>query len=155
MNNDLMLREPELSFDSIHQELNNFLRDTFMESAFSHPLNLRKKITWRPAIEVRQNEKEYKIKVQLPGVDKDNIQIDVNNDYITISAEIEEEKESKDSEELTHTSEIRYGKFVRTIGFENPIKDDESSAEYKNGILTIKLPKQKIEKNKTKKLTVK
>lgn len=155
MRNDLMLRDPELSFDSIHQELNNFLRDTFMESVFSHPLNLRKKSTWRPAIELKQTEKEYKIKVQLPGVEKDDIQIEVNNDYLTISAEVKEEKSSKDDEERISTCEFRYGKYVRTVSFESPVKSDDSIAEYKNGILMITVPKQNIEKEKTKKISIK
>lgn len=155
MKGDLMLREPELSFDSIHQELNNFLRDTFMESMFSHPLNLRKMATWRPAIELKQNEKEYRVKVQLPGVNKEDIHIDLNNDYMTITAEIKDEKESKGESEKIHTSEFRYGKYIRTISFDNPIKSDNCNAEYKNGILMITLPKQKVEKSKTKRLTVK
>lgn len=155
MKNNLMLKEPELSFDSIHQELNNFLRDTFMESVFSHPLNLRKMSTWRPAIELKQTEKDYKVKVQLPGVNKEDIHIDLNNDYMTVSAEVKEEKSEKGEDEKTHTSEFRYGKYVRTVSFENPIKSDESVAEYKNGILNITMPKQKIEKSKTKHLTIK
>lgn len=155
MKSDLMLKEPELSFDSIHQELNNFLRDTFMESVFSHPLNLKKMSTWRPAIELKQTEKDYKVKVQLPGVNKEDIHIDLNNDYMTITAEIKEEKNEKDEEEKVHTSEFRYGKYVRTISFENPIKSEESKAEYQNGILNVVIPKQKIEKSKTKRLDIK
>ena len=155
MRNDLMLREPELSFDSIHQELNNFLRDTFMESVFAHPLNLKKISTWRPAIELKQTEKTYKAKVQLPGVNKEDIHIDLNNDYMTISAEVKEEKSEKDEDEKVHTSEFRYGKYVRTISFENPIKTEESKAEYQNGVLNIVMPKQKIEKTKTKRLEIK
>ncbi len=155
MRSDLMLREPELSFDSIHQELNNFLRDTFMESVFSHPLNLKKISTWRPAIELKQNEKEYKVKVQLPGVNKEDIHIDLNNDYMTISAEVKEEKAEKSEDEKVHTSEFRYGKYVRTISFENPIKTEESKAEYQNGVLNIVMPKQKIETTKTKRLDIK
>lgn len=155
MKNDLMLREPELSFDSIHQELNNFLRDTFMESVFSHPLNLKKISTWRPAIEVKQDNKEYKVKVQLPGVNKEDIHVDLENDYMTVTAEVKEEKKEKDEAQKTHTCEFRYGKYVRTISFDNPIKGDASSAEYKDGILNITLPKQKIEKAKAKRLAVK
>lgn len=155
MRNDLMLREPELSFDSIHQELNNFLRDTFMESMFSHPLNLRKMATWRPAIELKQTEKDYKVKVQLPGVNKEDIHVDLNNDYMTVTAEIKDEKKEKDEASKVHTSEFRYGKYIRTISFENPIKSDESVADYSNGVLSIILPKQKIEKSKTKRLSIK
>ena len=139
MRNDLMLREPELSFDSIHQELNNFLRDTFMESVFSHPLYLRKMATLRPAIELKQTE----------------IRIDLNNDYMTISAETKEEKTEKAESEKIHTSEFRYGKYIRTISFDNPIKSDESIAEYKDGILNITMPKQKIEKTMNKRLSIK
>lgn len=155
MKNTLMIREPELSFDSIHQELNNFLRDTFMESVFAHPLNLRKPSTWRPAIEVKQNEKNYSVKVQLPGVNKEDIHVDLNNDYLTISAEVKEEKEEKKEGEKIHTSEFRYGKYVRTISFDNPIKTEDCSAEFKNGVLMINLPKRKIEKPKAKRLTIK
>lgn len=155
MKSDLMLRDPELSFDSIHQELNNFLRDTFMESMFSHPLNLKKMSTWRPAIELKQTDKNYKVKVQLPGVNKEDIHIDLNNDYMTVSAEIKEEKSEKGEDEKIHASEFRYGKYIRTVSFDNPIKCDESVAEYNNGILNITMPKQKIEKSKTKRLEIK
>jgi HSP20 family protein len=155
MRNDLMLRDPELSFDSIHQELNNFLRDTFMESMFSHPLNLKKMSTWRPAIELKQTEKNYKVKVQLPGVNKEDIHVDLTNDYMTVTAEIKNEKDEKDETSKIHTSEFRYGKYIRTVSFDNPVKSDESVAEYKNGILNIALPKQKVEKTKTKRLNIK
>jgi HSP20 family protein len=158
MKGDLMLREPELSFDSIHQELNNFLRDTFMESMFSHPLNLKKVAIWRFAIEFKQNEKEYKVKVQLPGVNKDDIHVDLENDYMTVTAEIKEEKSEKSGEteaEKVHTCEFRYGKYIRTISFDNPIKSDAAIAEYKNGILNVTLPKQKIEKSKAKRIAIK
>lgn len=155
MRNNLMLKEPELSFDSIHQELNNFLRDTFMENVFSHPLNLKKAATWRPALELKQNDKEYNVKVQLPGVNKEDIHVDLNNDYLTLTAEIKEEKESKDKEnEKTHTSEFRYGKYCRTVSFDNPIKTDESNASYQNGVLTITLPKQMVDKPKSKRLAI-
>lgn len=155
MKNDLMLREPELSFDSIHQELNNFLRDTFMESIFSHPLNLKKLSTWRPAIELKQSDKNYSVKVQLPGVNKEDIHIDLNNDYMTVSAEIKEEKKEKDENAKVHASEFRYGKYIRTISFDNPIKTDDCIAEFKNGVLSITLPKQKVEKTKAKRLAIK
>lgn len=155
MKSNLTIKEPELSFDSIHQELNNFLRDTFMESAFSHPLNLKKMSTWRPAIELKQNDKEYKVKVQLPGVKKEDINVELNNDYITISAETKEEKEEKGENEKVHTSEFRYGKYIRTVSFDNPIIGDKCVADYNNGVLMITLPKQEIEKSKGRSIPIK
>ncbi len=157
MKHNLMLKDPELSFESIHQELNNFLRYTFIESMFSHPLNLRKVSTWRPAIELKQTDKNYKMKVQLPGVNKEDIQIELNSDYVTVSAEIKDEKEKTEETSETqrvHTSELRYGKYIRTVSFDTPIRTNDSIAEYKNGILQITLPKQKIEQTKTQNLKI-
>ena len=158
MHDELIIREPDLYFDSIHQELNNFLRDTVLGPAFSNPLNIKKNSVWRPAIEVKQTDKEYKIKVQLPGVKKEDIDVSLDNDFLTVTAKIEEEKEEREEKEENqkyHTCEFRYGKYQRTVSFDCPIKANESTAEYKNGILKILVPKQHIEETKTKHLEIK
>lgn len=157
MKNDLIVREPELYFDSIHQELDNFLRDTFFTHSFGHPLNIIKNAILRPAVEIIQNDKNYKVKVQLAGVKKDDIEVELDNDFMTITAEISEEKEEKEEEKLNtkyHTSEFRYGKYQRTISFDQPVKTEEAKAKYKDGVLTVTIPKQKIETAKTKKLCI-
>lgn len=157
MKTDLIIREPELYFESLHNELNNILRDTFMHPNFSNPLMIKKKSIWRPPVEIKQNDKEYKIKIQLPGVDKNDIDIEFDNDFMTISAQIEEEKEQKEEQEKNekyHTCEFRYGKYIRTISFDNPIKSADASASYKNGILSIVIPKQEREHQKTTKLKI-
>lgn len=156
MKTDLIIREPELYFESLHNELNNFLRDTMLHPAFSNPLALKKNSIWRPAVEIKQTDNAYKVKVQLPGVNKDDIEIELDNDFMTISAKIEEEREEneeKEKNERFHTCEFRYGKYQRTISFDTPIKSEESCAKYNNGVLTITIPKvnpQKAEKHKLK-----
>ena len=94
MKHDLIIREPDFYFDSIHNELNNFLRDTLLVHA--NPLNVKKTSIWRPAVEIKQNDKNYKVKVQLPGVNKDDIEIELDNEFMTITAEIHEEAEEKE-----------------------------------------------------------
>ena len=158
MKTDLILREPELYFDSIHNELNNFLRDTIINPAFSHQLAMKKVSTWRPAVEIKQSENDYKVKVQLPGVKVDDIDVELDNDFMTITAEIEEEKEEKEQKDKNtkyHTCEFRYGRYKRTISFDQPIRSEEACAEYKNGVLTITLPKQQAEQARVKKLEIK
>ena len=158
MKHNLIVREPELYFDSIHQELDNFLRDTFFTHSFGHPLNMIKSTILRPAIEVIQNKENYKVKVQLPGIKKDNIEVELDNDFMTICAQTHEEKEEEKQEENNkryHTSEFRYGKYQRTISFDQPIKIDEAEAKYKDGVLTITIPKQNIETKEPKKLEIK
>jgi len=76
---------------------------------------------------------------------------------MTVTAEIEEEKEEKEEKEKNqryHTCEFRYGKYQRTISFDQPIKANESKAEYKNGVLKVNIPKQHIEETKTKHLEI-
>ena len=158
MKHNLIVREPELYFDSIHQELDNFLRDTFITHTFGHPLNMIKNTILRPAIEVIQNKDNYKVKVQLPGIKKDNIDVEIDNDFMTICAETHEEKEEEKQDENNkryHTSEFRYGKYQRTISFDQPIKVDEADAQYKDGVLTITIPKKNIETKEPKKLEIK
>ena len=158
MKHDLIIREPDLYFDSIHQELNNFLRDTLLTHSFANPLNIKKNSIWRPAIEVKQNKENYIVKVQLPGINKDDIEIEIDNDFMTITAEIQEEKEEKQEDEKNarfHTSEFRYGKYQRTISFDQPVKGDLAEAKYKNGVLKIIVPKQNTEDSKPKKIEVK
>lgn len=158
MKHDLIIREPDLYFDSIHQELNNFLRDTLLTHSFANPLNIKKNSIWRPAIEVKQNKENYIVKVQLPGINKDDIEIETDNDFMTITAEIQEEKEEKQEDEKNarfHTSEFRYGKYQRTISFDQPVKGDLAEAKYKNGVLKIIVPKQNTEDSKPKKIEIK
>ena len=157
MKHDLIIREPELYFDSIHQELNNFLRDTLLTNHFANPLNIKKTSIWRPAIEVKQNKDDYKVKVQLPGIKKDDIEIEIDNDFMTITAEIQEEKEEKEEAEKNaryHTSEFRYGKYQRTISFDQPVKCAEATAKYKDGVLKITVPKQNAQEYKPQKIEI-
>lgn len=158
MKNGLIIREPDLYFDSLHHELNNFLRDTLLSTKFSNPLDVKKESVWRPAVEIKQTDKEYRINVQLPGVNKEDIDITLDSDFMTITAKSEEEKEEKEQEEHNeikyHTCEFRYGKYQRTISFDTPIKAAESRAKYKNGILKITVPKQHVEQTETKHLEI-
>jgi len=158
MKNEIILREPEIYFDSIHDELNNFLRDTVVGPLFANPLSMKKNSIWRPAVEIKQTDKNYKVKVQLPGVKKEDINVELDNDFMTITAEIEEDREQKEEKELNekyHTCEFRYGKYKRTISFDQPIKVQDSNAKYQNGVLTIIVPKQQVIKHEPKKLEIK
>ncbi len=157
MKTDLIIREPDLYFESIHHELNNFLRDTVLHPVFSNPLALKKTSIWRPAIEVKQTDKAYRVKVQIPGVKKEDIDIELDNDFMTITAKIEEEKEELQEQEKNikyHTCEFRYGKYQRTISFDTPIKPEEGTADYKNGILNIYIPKVLKKEAKAHKLEI-
>ncbi|MCX4807551.1 Hsp20/alpha crystallin family protein [Streptomyces sp. NBC_01214] len=97
---------------------------------------------WRPsfdthpiAIEVTNKDGQYTLRAELPGMDPDkDIQITVEGDTLTVSAEHTESKEEKDH------SEFRYGSFQRTVRLPGPIPSDEVEAAYEDGVLTVRVP---------------
>lgn len=104
-------------------------------------------------VELIEKENEYEVKAQLPGVKKEDLDIEVEKNYITICAKKEEEQhEDKKSYKKT---EFQYGEFSRSVYLPNEVDSEKAQAEFKDGILTIKV--QKINKNKesAKKLIIK
>ncbi len=146
-------REPSYFFENIHEDLNRFLKDTFGELPYAEKEMLSVYKAFRPAIEVKEKKNEYKIKVELPDVKKEDIDVELKENSISISAETKFE-ECKEEENLK-TSEFRYGKFSRVIPFEHQINPDNAKCEYKNGVLHIQLPKlHEDKKDDIKKLKV-
>jgi len=145
----IVKRETPYFFENMHEDLNRFLRDSFSE--FSAGDIVEK--AWRPALEVKETKDEYKIKAELPGLNKENIDVSLHENYVTIKGETQK-CEEKDNEN-THISEFRYGKFFRSIPLDKSINVSESNAEFKDGILHIDLKKQQIAEQEVKKLTIK
>jgi len=142
----ILKREPSYFFENIHEDLNRFLRDSFREVG-----DMTEK-TWRPAVEIKETKDRYKIKAELPGMNKEDIDIGLYETYITIKGETQKCCEKDD--ENTHMSEFRYGSFYRSIPLDKPINPEESNAEFKNGVLHIELKKQEIKEPEVKKLTI-
>lgn len=95
--------------------------------------------------DIIDKEDRYVLQAELPGFSKEEININVEGDYLTISAEHKSEvEESKDN---YVRKERHYGSFSRSFDISN-IKADEISAEYKDGVLELSLPKQLIEPDK-------
>ncbi|MFP4661820.1 MAG: Hsp20/alpha crystallin family protein [Halanaerobiales bacterium] len=101
-------------------------------------------------VDIKEDDNIYLIQAELPGVDKDNIDIELNDDYMTISAVneeiIEEEKENYIRKER------RTGKFQRCFNIKN-VNTEEIDAKYEDGILEVKLPKTNVE-NRVRKINI-
>ncbi len=95
---------------------------------------------------------KYILQAELPGFAKEDIQIDINGDYLTISAEHKEEKEEKKDDYIR--KERRYGSFARSFNIAD-VKADAISAEYKDGVLELEMPKCTPEAAKTQKVLIK
>ena len=146
-------REPSYFFENIHEDLNRFLKDTFGDMEFMDRTNLPVFKAFRPAVEIKEKNDQYKIKVELPNVNKEDIDVELAKNAISIKAESKFE-ECKEEENL-RTSEFRYGKFTRVIPLEHEINPDIARSEFKNGVLHIELPKTHQEhKEDVKKLKI-
>jgi len=103
--------------------------------------------TFSPKVDISESEKEFEIQLHVPGMSKDDFKIDLNEDQITISGERKFKNENK--EKNFHSVESYYGSFNRSFYLPDVINRDQVDASYKDGILTLTLPKD--EKKVTKK----
>jgi len=105
----------------------------------------------RARIDVTEQNGEYKVLAELPGVKKEDIKVEVEGDQVSISAESRVERDSKDGERLLH-SERYYGKLARVFRVGQEVDQARVSARYENGILELTLPKK--ESTAAKQITV-
>lgn len=111
------------------------------------PSLLGENAKWRPAANITENDSEYTIKADLPAVKKEDIDVNVENGVLTISGERRIEKSSDDEKE--HRRETFYGSFTRSFSLPENADADAISAESKDGVLVVHVPKAKVEKPKS------
>ncbi len=103
-------------------------------------------------VDLKETDDEYILKVELPGLEKDDVQIALEQNVLTIRGEKKEE-EAKENESF-HKKEIRYGWFERSFTLPGDINEKKINAKMKNGVLTIHVPKKETAKPKRIPITV-
>lgn len=104
--------------------------------------------SFTPQVDIAESEKEFEIQFHLPGVKKEDIKIDLNDDRLTVSGERKINNEKK--EKNFHSVESYYGSFSRSFYLPDNVNVEKVDAEYKDGVLSIVLPKDaKKETNKS------
>lgn len=148
----LIKKTPDNFIKSVNDEISSILNRNF-DSLFPEYIN-EEDISEKFAmpVELHEHENEYCVNAELPGVSKENLDIDLDKNHITINAKKEEEKE--ENENHYRKSEFRYGEFSRTVYFPKEIDTEHTTAKLEHGILKIKAPKKEEENEHTKKLTV-
>jgi HSP20 family protein len=105
-----------------------------------------------PAVDLFEEKDEIVVKAELPGMDKDNIEVNLTDHTLTIKGEKKKEEEVK--EENYYRSERSYGSFVRTLELPAEVHSDKVKASFKNGVLEVRLPKTEAAKAKEIKVKV-
>jgi HSP20 family protein len=106
---------------------------------------------WTPPVDISETEGEYQIKAEIPDVRKDDVKVTVEDGVLTIQGRRNQEKEEKGTK--YHRIERSYGSFARTFSLPDVIEADKVNAEFKDGVLNLRLPKS--EKAKPKAIEVK
>lgn len=103
-----------------------------------------------PRVDIVENDKAFEIHVAVPGMNKEDFKLDLNDNYLTVSGERKFTKEQNDKN--FHSIETQYGNFSRSFGLPESVDASKISAKYNNGILEILVPK---DEKKTLKTTIK
>jgi len=95
--------------------------------------------TWTPAIDLTENEKEYVVRVEVPGIPRENLDVHLEGDILTLTGH--REKEVRQEKENVLWEEREAGKFLRTIRLPKAVEANKIEAVYNEGLLTVRLPK--------------
>ncbi len=137
--------------DFLLKPLADFRRemDRLFDRFFEAP-SLDFETSFSPNIEVSENEKNYVVKAELPGLDDKDVEVSLDDNVLTIKGEKKEEKE--DRKKNAYYREISYGSFYREIPFQHEIDEDKVEAKFKKGVLKITLPKKHSTQSKSIKI---
>lgn len=137
--------EPLREIDGLQKEMNR-LFDTLTPVRYGRMADYN----FVPAVEIQETDEAVLLKVEVPGINPDDLDIQVSADSVLISGERKSESHAEENG-VTRT-EFHYGSFQRVIPLSTRIQNTNAQADYKDGILTMTLPKAEEEKNKVVKL---
>src|SRR5271169_3774984 len=141
--------EPFRDLLTAQREFDRLFRGAFGSAASQEEATTR---TWAPPVDIYENGDNLVLKAELPGVNPDEVEIRVEDNTLYLKGERKFEKEVK--EQNYHRVERTYGTFTRTFSLPNSVDADKVAANYKDGVLTLTMPKKEEAKPKTIKINV-
>jgi HSP20 family protein len=120
----------------IQREVNRLFEDSSRTTRHSEPVSVR---TWAPAVDIYEDHNEIVVKAELPGVKQEDIDIEITGETLTIKGDRKfEDAERKENYVRVERS---YGPFQRSFTIGVPVQSDKVEASYRDGILSVRLPK--------------
>jgi len=130
--------DPFRDLSAIQERMNQIFEDALARSR-GREEGLRTGM-WTPAVDIYENNDSVVVKAELPGVERDQISVEVKDGILTLRGERKFEKEVK--EESYHRIERSYGNFQRSFSLPVSVEQDEVTARFKDGVLEVILPKK-------------
>jgi HSP20 family protein len=144
-------------FEVLHRQINDLFDGFREESGFSIPSVFRGQqdafSSLTPCFDVSETDAEIKVTAELPGMDEKDIDVTLEDNVLVVKGEKKEEHE--EDKKGYYYSERRYGHFQRVIPLPSEIDESKVSANFKNGVLQLSLPKTERAKARTKKIPIK
>jgi HSP20 family protein len=139
-------------FLTLHREMNRLFDDMFrsFDSQFPSFASLTPWTSNWPGIEITENDRELKVVAEIPGVDEKDVELLLEDGILTLRGEKHSEAEDKDRQ----FSERFYGRFERRLPIGTEIQEDKVTAGFRNGVLTVILPKSAKAQSKAKRITI-
>ncbi|MBI4566534.1 MAG: Hsp20/alpha crystallin family protein [Planctomycetes bacterium] len=129
------------SLASLRQEMDRLFSRFFDDPWGVFDTSLASFSGWTPTLDVIDGEKEVRIRAEIPGVEPNDVEVSISGNTLTISGEKKSEREEKGKD--FHRSERHFGSFRRSVPLPDGVDAEKVSAEYANGVLTIRLAKSK------------
>lgn len=133
---------------SLQDRMNQILKSDFFKEGEANDMSMT---SWSPATDIFETKDAYVFKLEVPGMKKEDIEIEFNNDTLVIKGDRKEEKEVKEDD--YHRIERRCGGFTRSFNIPKNIDEKKIDASMKDGVLELRLPKK--EESKTKAIPIK
>lgn len=146
MKKELQKFSPFSELFDLRKEIDSLFDDKF----FGKMLQPYYESNWTPSMDISETDKEFLVTVELPGMKKDDINLSIDNNILTIEGERKSEKEEKGK--TFHRIERSYGKFYRSVSLPKKVDEENVKATFKDGLLNITLPK--VEKEKVKNIEI-
>ena len=137
-----------------------FARDLFSQSLFDDFVNRfmgdgdsEATGMMNVSMDVAETDHAYEVKLDLPGLKPNEVEIHIENNMLTVRGQRQEESEEKDENKQFHRVERYSGSFARSVGLPSSINEEEAAAQFKDGVLQITIPKS--EESKPRKISIK
>jgi HSP20 family protein len=124
-------------YDPFGELFDDFFRGFYVRPVVGEPAAVPSRLT----VDVTEQNGTFKVLAEIPGVKKEDIQVAIDGDQVSISAEVRKEKDVKEGERLVHT-ERRYGKVARAFRLGQEVDETKAQARYTDGVLELTLPKK-------------
>ena len=134
----LVRYNPNRSYLSMQDTMNSLVNALF-NSDFSDTAS--DKGEYAPRMDLKETEDAYTVKLTMPGLDKDNIDISVSDGVLTVKGETKEETENEGENGTWLVREHKHCSYYRSVRLPSEVEPEKAEAEYKNGVLNLTLPK--------------